>query len=353
MAKNAIGFWRHKDSGCYYYRILQKMQALGKSGVKVYEFAKDADISDDIINDLHSFQFYGIYPFGFESVLKFLKEKGIKIVYDTDDALQFIDESNPHYYDVQKSARSFYEIVPFVDEFTVSTPKFIEYIRNVRPDAKITVIPNTYRETDWTFERPKREGIRIGYAASASHIEDLLLILPAIKNLQKKYEDTKPIRFILMGFGTDTYEKAIKDIAWVAPQKGKDIIKEVDRQLREIKFEWIPAIPFQQYFPTLINTALDFGVCPLQDTPFNHHRSAIKALEYTMAGALALATNLPPYWEDQTSVLLHNTQWESKLEFCINNPQAVADTKAIHLQWAKENRNVNNQIDLLKSVYVG
>lgn len=342
-----IAYFRHQRSGCYYYRILQKMEALNSAGISTKQIELGEDVPE--YDQITSVQFYGIYPFSLENVLTQLKKDGKRIIYDTDDALELIDESNPFYYAVKKDMWSFREILPFADEITVSTTSMATYVKNIRPDVKISVIPNTYNPTDWTFQRPKREGIRIGYAGSPTHLPDLQLILPAIKNLQKKY----PVIFILMGLGPYDKEKSFNVIRKQSyPQVVKDL-DIVDNLLKDIKYEWVPNVDYEQYFPTLINTSLDFGLCPLTNTPFNQHRSAVKALEYTLSGALAIASNMPGYNEDATSVLTLDNDWESKIEYCITHPQEVEMQKKIHLTWAHENRNVNDQVPLLKEIYLG
>ena len=346
LKKGRVGFFRHQKSGCFYYRTLQKMEALQRSGVDVELIDLNTDIDFD---NFVSFQFYGIYPFSIEKVLEFMKSEGKKIVYDTDDALGFIDETNPFYGAVKRDAWSQKQILPYADEVTVSTPKMKEYIQSLRSDVPITILPNCYSESDWTFPRPKREGIRIGYAGSPTHLPDLLHILPIIKNLQAKYD----VKFLLMGFGPYDYKTSFKQIRYVSTPQAEEMIQKVQSLLEEIKWEWIPFVPFEQYFPTLINLSLDFGLCPLQNTPFNQHRSAIKALEYTMSGALAVASLIEPYNQDQTSVLTLDPDWENKLEYLINHPQEVERQKQIHLTWAKENRNIDNQVPLLKQVYLG
>ena len=342
-----IGFFQHQPSGCYYYRILQKMEALNRAGIQTQMIEIEKDINN--FDDFSVLQFYGVYPFSVEKVLQYLKEEKKKIVLDMDDALELIDETNPFYYSVKRDSGSFHEILPFVNQITVSTTKMVEYVKKYRSDVPVTILPNCYNEADWKFERPKRDGIRIGYAASPTHLKDLLMILSAIKNLQKKYD----IKFLLMGFGPYDYVTSFKQIRYASSPQVKEIVKEVQARLEEIKWEWIPFVPYDQFFSTLTNLSLDFGLCPLENTPFNQHRSAIKALEYLKSGALALASNMTGYNEDFTSVLVNDNQWEDKIEYCITHPAEVEATKKLHLEWAKENRNIDSQVELLKSVYVG
>lgn len=344
MDKNAkkVAYLQHQKSGCLWYRIKRPMDALRDHGIptEIIELEKDIPI-----DEIQSIQFYGAYPFSTEKVLKFLKEKGIKIVYDMDDALHLVEESNPFFYAVKRDLGSVQEILDYADEVTVSTPKFIETLKG-KTNAKITVVPNCYTPGEWTFERPQREGIRIGFAGSSSHVADLIEILPIIKRLQDKYN----VKFLIMGFGKDDYNTWFKQFRYISTEKGIEELNKLDKLLSEIVFEWVPFVDFDIYPQVLTNMALDFGICPINNTPFNNHRSCSKAYEYVLSGALAIASDAEPYNTEPSSVVTND--WESVLEYYIQNPDKRNEKYTEQLKWVLENRNINNIIDLLKSVYV-
>lgn len=320
------------------------MDALNRAGIATQIIPLNTDIDYDKFT---SFQFYGAYPFNLETVYKKLKEDGKKIVYDMDDALTLIEEKNPFYHAVMKDVWSVKQSLEYADEVTVSTPKMGEYVKGLGYTGKITVVPNCYNPADWITLPPEHEGIRIGFAGASPHVPDLIKVLPAVKNIQKKYN----AKFVIMGLGLYDYKTWFKQYRYIATDEATKYLYELDRLLSDMEYEWIPFVDYEKYPETLINLSLDFGLCPLQDTPFNHHRSAVKALEYSLAGALPLAQNITPYNNDFSSVLTMDHQWEDKLEFCIQNPKEVAETKKMHMEWIKENRNVDKQIDLLKSIY--
>ncbi len=345
-----IGYFSHQHSGCYWYRIKRPMDALNEHGVSTFKIGLDQDIDDKIYNDITAVQVYGIFPFSFGRVLSKLKQEGKKIIYDLDDALDYIELTNPFYYSVKKDAASEREILQYADHITVSTPFIAEYIKQ-KTNVPVTVVPNCYNPQDWTFERPKKEGIRIGFAGSCTHIDDLLMVLPAIRNLQKKYD----ITFVLMGFGKEDYETWLHQFRFTSPPEGQKALDEFQAVMKDIKFEWIPYTDFENYPEALTNLALDLGLCPLKDTNFNKARSASKAMEYVLSGALALASNTEAYKHDPTSILVNDNEWEWKIEFQIikiKSKTTLSMDKPMHLKWIKENRNINTQIDLLKSVYM-
>ena len=330
------------------YRIKHPMDALVRANVPTKLIAINEDIEDTDMDKIKSFQFYGAYPFSVGRVLSFLKEKGKKIVYDCDDALALTDPTNPWYYNVMKDIGSVREVLSYADEVTVSVPFLADYMSK-QTNAKITVLSNCYSQREWTFPRPKREGLRIGYAGSSSHVSDLIPILPIIKKLQDKYN----FAFILFGFGSDLdYKKWYMDFRYSAhPQKAIKELEIFDKLLSEIKFEWVPFVEFEKYPTVLTNIALDIGLCPLKDTPFNRCRSACKAMEYTLSGALALASDSEAYRTDESSVLVKDDEWETELENYILFPEKRKEEHEAHLEWLRQNRNIDDKIDLLKEIY--
>ncbi len=342
-----VAYFKHKPSGCAWYRIQHPMEALQKHGVETQMVGLNVDIE---IDDIEYFQVYGIYPFSFDHALRTLKDMGKKIVYDLDDALDLVEPTNPFYHSVMRDAGSQREIFKYADHITVATPALADYART-KTTAPITVIPNCYDAQEWTYPRPKRDGIRIGFAGSTTHIEDLLLVLPAIANLQKKYNEVK---FLIMGFSDQDYPTWLKQTKYAATPEGLKAIEQFETYMKDIEFEWVPFVDFLQFPSTLINLSLDIGLCPVTNSAFNRARSASKAMEYTLAGALAVASNIETYKADYTSILVNDDEWEFALEDLINNPELIKYDHQLHLEWLQQNRNIDSphNIDILKGVYL-
>ncbi len=339
-----IAHWNHAPSGCYWYRIKRPMDTLAKHGYPTIRLGIDTDIDESLINDIKSLQVYGIYPFSFNKVLQYFKEKGVKIVYDLDDALDLIETSNPFYYNVKKDANSERELFKIADHITVSTEAMKEYVQ-VRTNKPITVIPNCYTPEEWDFPHKEHTRLRIGFAGSTTHVEDLLEVLPAIIELKKKYD----FDFILYGFAQTDYPTWFNSFQHVCTPEALKHLVEFDKLISQLKFEWVPFTEFSLFPQTLINLNLDIGLCPLKDTPFNRSRSASKAMEYTLSGSLAISSPIRAY-EDPTVIRTNN--WYETLEYYILNPSERITKHQEHLQWIKDNRDTNKMIDLLKSVYI-
>lgn len=338
-----VGAFRRNKTGCYWYRVKRTQDILKKAGFETVTI----NINEDVDDDIDMYALYGSQPFSMRKVLDSFKQEKKKIVYDIDDALTLLDESNPFYYDIMASVPSFTELINSADELTTSTEEMKRYL-GTKTDKNITVIPNTYDPNDWTFERPKREGLRIGFAGSPTHIGDLLLVLPAIRNLQKKYDFT----FILFGFSKyNTYREWYQAERFAAQGKRLEDLLAFDKIMAEIKFEFVPFVDYELYPTVLTNLALDIGLCPLRDTPFNRCRSACKAMEYTLSGAVSLASDVTPYRNEASSILVSEGNWEDALELLIKNPDVIKSTHEASLNWTKENRQMDSQIEPLKKVY--
>lgn len=342
-AKKNIGYWKMQPSGCYWYRVKHPMEYLNSVGIPTLAIELDKDVD---IDSCHSVQFYGAYPFSMEKVFKMLKEKGIKIVYDCDDALALIDETNPNFYAVKKDLGSVELALTYADEITVSTPEMKKYMETMT-NKKISVLPNCYLPSEWKVFKENHDEIRIGFAGSSTHVPDLIEILPTIKKLQDKYN----IKFYIMGMGQDTYENFFKFFRYQATDEGKAELVKLDTLLRQIRFEWVPFVDYTVYPQVLTSLSLDIGLCPLKDTPFNRCRSACKSMEYTLSGAVAIASDLAPYRYDKSSMLVEDNDWYEKIESLIHNKEYRASKHQDYLKWLQDNRDISTQLDLLKSIY--
>jgi glycosyltransferase involved in cell wall biosynthesis len=338
----SVAYFPHQPSGCFWYRTEHPMLTLSANGIKTIPIELDKDVE---IENIASFHFYGATPFSMDKALTYLKEQHIKIVYDVDDVLDLIDETNPSYYSVKKDTGSFNQMIEYADEITVATP-VIKEVLSQRTKTPITVLPNCYIPDEWIYKRIPHEEIRIGFAGSLTHVIDLIEIIPAIKQLQATYN----VKFYIFGFGQDTYERWFKDFRYSSTEKGKEKLIELDKLLKEIKFEWIPFVNYKLYPRLLTELSLDIGLCPLKSTPFNNCRSASKAMEYTLSGALAIAEDVPPYQEDKTSILVKDN-WFDKINYYCNNKYIRDTHHKQHLDWLIENRQMKSQFDTLKKVY--
>ena len=94
---------------------------------------------------------------------------------------------------------------------------------------------------------------------------------------------------------------------------------EESRLLRSRWYEAVPLpttgshVAYPDFVPWLRgqSRAWDIAVAPLQDTPFNHHKSDLKYLEYSALGLPGIFSDVTPYSDsvrhDDTGLLCANT----------------------------------------------
>ena len=179
------------------------------------------------------------------------------------------------------------------DGFIVSTPRLgKEYSVFGKP---VFVCQNTVDPTDWRFRRQKKDVFRIGFAGSKSHMIDMSLVIPALE--------------------------------WAAGQDGVEVM-----MLGNIQLPYARNMPWTEtladYRKSLFQ--LDVGVCPLKGGTWANCKSDLKALEYSMAGALPIVSRVEPYspWLKQDSAALsadNPRDFLKQVKWCVRNQNEVKD----------------------------
>lgn len=246
------------------------------------------------------------------------------LIYDLDDNYLDLPKSNPVWDKFFKETKSqtyssrnkatLSAALSFADALTVSTEPLKERMEKHMKDTfdiekKIYVIPNMSDLNDFNFTPvPKsKDKVILGYQGSTSHNEDLVMMLPAIRNLMTKYNHV-----------------------WL------EILGAVDRKHLDLFFgDWdmrlldrvamIPATKvFNDYPEVLSQQPWDIGLAPLVDSSFTRSKSHIKWLEYSAFKIPTVASRVYPYFmplegrdtiqDGVTGFLCRPPEWESKLE---------------------------------------
>jgi len=237
----------------------------------------------------------------------------IPVVLDIDDNVQATRPYNPGY-------RSFHPGSPnmvwnikslgIFDAITVSTENLKRYYSDYTDPNKIYVCPNSldWKERDeWynadfskseLFKKQPGE-IRIGWAGSAAHWENLKHIEEAVVQILKDYPQTT---FYYTGlFGDLFQDPAIKDrvhlVGWAA-------LKDWARYNREMNF--------------------DIALAPLTDNMFNRAKSNLRILEYASARYAVIASPVEPYQTFtpyEVMFALEAEDWYSAMAKLIERPE--------------------------------
>jgi glycosyltransferase involved in cell wall biosynthesis len=302
-------------NGCFHVRTHVPLMELKERGHQIEYASLEGDRWDEI-KDADIVIFSRAYNRPFMGLLWRCKAAGIKVVYEIDDDVWNIPDTNPS----QKSFENKYQqviedTILEADMVTVSTEPLKKMVSRLHDNVK--VIPNALDLEKWG-KRPNNEELNIGFSGGSNHLEDLLMIVDDIAKLQEKYD----FKFILQGFvarplEADGYEESLKNSIGFADEKDEKISSmklELYRKLLDLKkFLHIPFYPPEMHPKVLQRADLDIGLMPVKGYKFDESKSIIKLLEYTAVGTTAIASNMAPY-KNVAPYTIENDNWYEGIE---------------------------------------
>jgi glycosyltransferase involved in cell wall biosynthesis len=148
-----------------------------------------------------------------------------------------------------------------VEGIICATPRLADVYSELNPN--VAVCPNSVDPDEWADPVERDETFRIIWMASASHRVDQRIIGKALE--------------------------------WAAKQPGVEVtvVGSAIQHLNLNRIPWMDSL--DDYRRVMVEIAPDVGVCPLRDTAFSRGKSDLKALEYSMAGAMPVISKLEPY----------------------------------------------------------
>jgi glycosyltransferase involved in cell wall biosynthesis len=149
--------------------------------------------------------------------------------------------------------------------------------------------------------------VTIGYMGTFTHDEDLLMVLPALREVCRQYKD-KVALFIL---GVTAHPQTLA------------YIDRFPVRVTRLKPKQAEYPSFMRWFSRNVNW--DVAISPLRRTRFNQCKSDIKMLDYSAIGAAGIYSRVPAYVETvqhrETGWLAENTveAWFEALETLISD----------------------------------
>lgn len=345
-------FLTETKSGCFKWRSAIPMKYLAERGHDVQLLSGES--SQYEAPDAMVF-FRAHFPQAI-GLAAWCKKNNIRVIFDTDDALDLVPRENLNYAILQPRLPVYRHMLEVADVVTTTTPALADHLRTQNPN--VVVLPNSVDPEEW-HPRPRSHNgstkdLRIGWSGSPTHFADLNVVLDAVRDVQKKY----PFTFVLQGLCKETtveelYENLIKQVGkqFFETPLGRSI-KRFREKLAGIRYEFHPSVRVEDHAQTVCDLALDIGVAPLGDDPFNRNKSCIKYYEYAMADAVTIASHVKPYSEEVSITAKNNREsWKYKLESVI-----TGDREAMLREqqaWVLEHRNMQKNVDLWESVYAG
>ena len=290
------------------------------------------------LDDFDAVQFNRFYEGSLKKEIGALKQLGKKIIYETDDNYDGIDQSHPFHKISQHAKLSWRELVREADAVIVSTPYIADKIPKDKP---VYVIPNSLDLTMYPERKGRNKKLRIGFQGSNIHSADLLMAIDAIADLQKEFG------FEFYIFGID--DKPLKDLYKFITKKYKHEFewtrefKSLYEKLQEMKFTHIPTVNYSEFRKKLAELNLDIGICPLRDTEFNRAKSCLKFYEYAAVMTCTLASNVIPYNQEMDGEDLAKNRyhdWTRKLRKLIEDEDYRMKRTLDQLHWVATHRNL-------------
>lgn len=208
---------------------------------------------------------------------------GKPVVIDMDDNFLAIRADNPaiEAYDVGKKEKYVLSaLLSMADGLVVSTEPLKTAYSHI--NKNIDVVPNCNDFKDWNF-LPKQYSdnkVRIGYAGSITHDSDFSLVMPALKEVLRKYPHAE-----------------LEVLGAFSKEKGNEIRHKMRSVKGKLSFHMgTPA--WLGYPERLAEMGWDIGIAPLIDDEFNRGKSHIKWFEYSMYKWPTVASKVYPYFED-------------------------------------------------------
>lgn len=188
---------------------------------------------------------------------QYQQEKGKKIVVDCDDYFQLNDDSPFQIeHEISDASEVIKRTMQIADVVTVSTNRLADHVQKL--NKKVVVLPNYMDMERWDLPKLHNtsDTIRIGWAGSMTHLNDLKSIVEPLKRICVEFPQ---VRLIFIG------EQRIAD------------------ELKGCPVECMLGVPFDVWPARLNGLQLDIGLAPLLPTEFNKCKSNIKWLEYAIA----------------------------------------------------------------------
>ena len=235
-------------------------------------------------------------------VVEWAKLNDVPVIYHIDDDLLGVPlslgETKYAYHNAPERLATVRSLLEAADLVYVSTEVLADRLRE--RVAGITAIAGRINASGRVMKRPAdRPAKTVGYMASADHLPNLEMVLPAVVDVLERHPE---IAFELFG--------------------SIPIPAELERfgdRVRKIE----PVAEYAAFMDALKQRDWDVGICPLVPTDFNRTKSNNKWIEYTSVGIAAIASAGMIYDEccaDGCGVLASNLdEWRQGLEMLVSD----------------------------------
>lgn len=303
-------FWRQHSPGCAEWRMFNPAKRLPGQVLylKESDIAQDPESKEDVVFPRHVGTAIWQFPGNMTRAILIagMQSYGIRVLMDVDDnylipaPLMSSKSNSPTEWQIdfdksgddRHSLEAHRRIAPMVDGIIVATDALADVYSHLNDN--IIVAPNSVVPEDWPEPEKPNDGIlRIGWAASYSHLVDVPLVAKALEWAA----DQKDVEVYVYGLGeVFDFGKKIKVVPWT-----NDLA---------------------MYKKSL--ALCDVHICPLIENEWSRCKSDIKAIEAAMAGALPIVSDVLPYqaWRDRT-IRCEDGAWGKAFRWCLTHRDEI------------------------------
>lgn len=224
---------------------------------------------------------------------------GVPVIYDIDDAITEMNESDPYYQDIVCRIPYVNKVLANANAVFVSTEQLRASLAGM--SRNVVVLPNLVDLRLFSFPVAMPGAItRIGVLGTSTHSADMALLDNVLHRILDKYAGRVEVVVMGMQTSSDSRHPAIRYVDFNGD--------------------------YERYAETLHGLGLHIALAPLQDTAFNRCKSNIKWLEYAACGIAGVYSDVLPYRcvrNGETGLLAANNEaaWLAAIESLIEQPE--------------------------------
>lgn len=251
-----IACWGN-DSGSKNWRLIDPMKYLAQKGHDIAIVEKNINEEEAKWADVYVLQSCTDKN-GIALLREYQVEHNKKLVVECDDGLE-LNEDSPFQEDHKKFDAKFVisRTMEVADMITTTTYYLADQLRVYNDN--VVVLPNSLDLDRWDLPILKNDTgrIRIGWAGSITHMDDMKMIVKPVKKICKEFPK---VQLIIIG------DPRVAELFDGCP------------------VEYMNGVPFDVWAAKLMSLRLDIGLAPLRNSYFNKCKSNIKWMEYSIAG---------------------------------------------------------------------
>lgn len=254
------------------------------------------------------------------------KNAGLATLYEINDDIASLGNWLPHHHTLKSplTRQPVLNIAACCDAVLFSSSELANYYQVLHP-KRLVVDPWV---TPLHVTSKSEEEFVIGWGGSATHLDDLLWVAPALSRFLTTHPDA---RFFIMGSSSNLSEF-----------------------LNALPSAQVTCFPFGDevdYFSFL--QSLHVGIAPLKDTRFNRCRSDGKFVQYAINGCASLLSDLPPFSDHRERAILFDSPeaMYNGLEQFYRDRATLSQFRDIAYHWAQKYRSPEAVKHHLQSIF--